>query len=179
MAALQRALRLAAAAASGPPLGPEESRWVASGCSSASITPGRKPRVRPLMAPLPCLPLWPELDKAVLRSLLRAATRPAMPPRDRSAGNFTQGKGRVERPASLAGATPTTLGAANGSVPFPMPPLTKAYQGLQHSGKTWPPFRAARVWRKLQAGAWRRDPAFPCAIAGRCRPKATALPQAF
>ncbi|MFN9629059.1 MAG: GH116 family glycosyl hydrolase [Cyanobacteriota bacterium] len=58
------------------------------------------------------LQLWPELDKAVLRSFARAI--PAADPTLRPIGwYFTQGKGRVEAPRKLAGATPHDLGAPN------------------------------------------------------------------
>ncbi|MEB3317132.1 MAG: GH116 family glycosyl-hydrolase, partial [Cyanobacteriota bacterium] len=58
------------------------------------------------------LQLWPELDKAVLRSFARAI--PAADPTPRPIGwYFTQGKGRVEAPRKLAGATPHDLGAPN------------------------------------------------------------------
>ncbi|MFN9546930.1 MAG: GH116 family glycosyl hydrolase [Cyanobacteriota bacterium] len=58
------------------------------------------------------LQLWPELDKAVLRSFARAI--PTADPTLRPIGwYFTQGKGRVEAPRKLAGATPHDLGAPN------------------------------------------------------------------
>ena len=58
------------------------------------------------------LQLWPELDKAVLRSFARAIS--ASDPTLRPIGwYFTQGKGRVEAPRKLAGATPHDLGAPN------------------------------------------------------------------
>jgi non-lysosomal glucosylceramidase len=58
------------------------------------------------------LQLWPELDKAVLRSFARAI--PAADPTPRPIGwYFTQGKGRVEAARKLAGATPHDLGAPN------------------------------------------------------------------
>lgn len=58
------------------------------------------------------LQLWPELDKSVLRSFARAI--PAADPTPRPIGwYFTQGKGRVEAPRKLAGATPHDLGAPN------------------------------------------------------------------
>ncbi|KEF42928.1 MAG: hypothetical protein ER33_03415 [Cyanobium sp. CACIAM 14] len=58
------------------------------------------------------LQLWPELDKAVLRSFARAI--PAADPTPRPIGwYFTQGRGRVEAPRKLAGATPHDLGAPN------------------------------------------------------------------
>ena len=58
------------------------------------------------------LQLWPELDKAVLRSFARAISvgddtlRPI-------GWYFTQGRGRVEAPRKVAGATPHDLGAPN------------------------------------------------------------------
>ncbi len=56
--------------------------------------------------------LWPELDKAVLRSFARAI--PAADPTPRPIGwYFTQGRGRVEAPRKVAGATPHDLGAPN------------------------------------------------------------------
>ena len=58
------------------------------------------------------LQLWPELDKAVLRSFARAI--PASDATPRPIGwYFTQGKGRVEAARKLAGATPHDLGAPN------------------------------------------------------------------
>ncbi|MFQ6538288.1 MULTISPECIES: GH116 family glycosyl hydrolase [Aphanothece] len=58
------------------------------------------------------LQLWPELDKAVLRSFARAI--PAADPTPRPIGwYFTQGRGRVEAPRKVAGATPHDLGAPN------------------------------------------------------------------
>ena len=58
------------------------------------------------------LQLWPELDKSVLRSFARAI--PAADATARPIGwYFTQGKGRVEAPRKLAGATPHDLGAPN------------------------------------------------------------------
>ena len=58
------------------------------------------------------LQLWPELDKAVLRSFARAI--PASDPTPRPIGwYFTQGRGRVVAPRKLAGATPHDLGAPN------------------------------------------------------------------
>ncbi|MCP9833711.1 MULTISPECIES: GH116 family glycosyl hydrolase [unclassified Cyanobium] len=58
------------------------------------------------------LQLWPELDKAVLRSFARAI--PAADPTLRPIGwYFTQGRGRVEAARKLAGATPHDLGAPN------------------------------------------------------------------
>ncbi|MFM7551214.1 MAG: GH116 family glycosyl-hydrolase, partial [Cyanobacteriota bacterium] len=58
------------------------------------------------------LQLWPELDKAVLRSFARAI--PAADPTPRPIGwYFTQGRGRVEAARKIAGATPHDLGAPN------------------------------------------------------------------
>jgi non-lysosomal glucosylceramidase len=58
------------------------------------------------------LQLWPELDKAVLRDFARAI--PAADATPRPIGwYFTQGRGRVEAPRKLAGATPHDLGAPN------------------------------------------------------------------
>ncbi len=58
------------------------------------------------------LQLWPELDKAVLRSFARAI--PAGDPTPRPIGwYFTQGRGRVEAPRKVSGATPHDLGAPN------------------------------------------------------------------
>jgi non-lysosomal glucosylceramidase len=58
------------------------------------------------------LQLWPELDKAVLRDFARAI--PAADPTPRPIGwYYTQGRGRVEAPRKLAGATPHDLGAPN------------------------------------------------------------------
>jgi len=58
------------------------------------------------------LQLWPELDKAVLRSFARAI--PAADPTPRPIGwYFTQGRGRVEAARKVGGATPHDLGAPN------------------------------------------------------------------
>ncbi|MCP9826339.1 GH116 family glycosyl hydrolase, partial [Synechococcus sp. EJ6-Ellesmere] len=58
------------------------------------------------------LQLWPELDKAVLRSFARAI--PAADATPRPIGwYFTQGRGRVEAARKVAGATPHDLGAPN------------------------------------------------------------------
>ena len=58
------------------------------------------------------LQLWPELDKAVLRDFARAI--PAADPTPRPIGwYFTQGRGRVEAPRKVSGATPHDLGAPN------------------------------------------------------------------
>ena len=58
------------------------------------------------------LQLWPELDKAVLRSFARAI--PAADATPRPIGwYFTQGKGRVEAARKVKGATPHDLGAPN------------------------------------------------------------------
>ena len=58
------------------------------------------------------LQLWPELDKAVLRSFARAI--PAADATQRPIGwYFTQGKGRVEADRKVKGATPHDLGAPN------------------------------------------------------------------
>ena len=58
------------------------------------------------------LQLWPELDKAVLRSFARAI--PAADDTQRPIGwYFTQGKGRVEADRKVKGATPHDLGAPN------------------------------------------------------------------
>ncbi|MCP9808032.1 bile acid beta-glucosidase [Cyanobium sp. HWJ4-Hawea] len=71
------------------------------------------------------LQLWPELDKAVLRSFARAI--PAADATPRPIGwYFTQGKGRVEAARKVAGATPHDLGAPN-ELPFEATNYT-AYQ---------------------------------------------------
>jgi len=58
------------------------------------------------------LQLWPELDKAVLRSFARAI--PASDATQRPIGwYFTQGRGRVEADRKVRGATPHDLGAPN------------------------------------------------------------------
>jgi non-lysosomal glucosylceramidase len=65
-----------------------------------------------LYGSLALLQLWPELDKAVLRSFARAI--PAADATPRPIGwYFTQGKGRVEAARKLKGATPHDLGAPN------------------------------------------------------------------
>ena len=65
-----------------------------------------------LYGSLALLQLWPELDKAVLRSFARAI--PAADATLRPIGwYFTQGKGRVEAARKVAGATPHDLGAPN------------------------------------------------------------------
>ncbi len=58
------------------------------------------------------LQLWPELEKAVLRSFARAI--PAADATPRPIGwYFTQGRGRVEAARKVGGATPHDLGAPN------------------------------------------------------------------
>ncbi|MFM8526279.1 MAG: GH116 family glycosyl hydrolase [Cyanobacteriota bacterium] len=65
-----------------------------------------------LYGSLALLQLWPELDKAVLRSFARAI--PASDPTPRPIGwYFTQGRGRVEAERKVEGATPHDLGAPN------------------------------------------------------------------
>ena len=65
-----------------------------------------------LYGSLALLQLWPELDKAVLRSFARAI--PAADATPRPIGwYFTQGKGRVEAARKVKGATPHDLGAPN------------------------------------------------------------------
>jgi non-lysosomal glucosylceramidase len=65
-----------------------------------------------LYGSLALLQLWPELDKAVLLDFARAI--PAADATLRPIGwYYTQGKGRVEAPRKLAGATPHDLGAPN------------------------------------------------------------------
>ena len=67
-----------------------------------------------LYGSLGLLQLWPELDKAVLRSFARAI--PAADASQRPIGwYFTQGKGRVEADRKVKGATPHDLGAPNES----------------------------------------------------------------
>jgi non-lysosomal glucosylceramidase len=65
-----------------------------------------------LYGSLALLQLWPELDKAVLRSFARAI--PAADATPRPIGwYFTQGKGRVEAARKVKSATPHDLGAPN------------------------------------------------------------------
>ncbi|WP_413439908.1 GH116 family glycosyl hydrolase [Synechococcus sp. MIT S1220] len=78
-----------------------------------------------LYGSLALLQLWPELDKAVLRSFARAI--PASDDTQRPIGwYFTQGKGRVEADRKVRGATPHDLGAPN-EMPFDATNYT-AYQ---------------------------------------------------
>ena len=78
-----------------------------------------------LYGSLALLQLWPELDKAVLRSFARAI--PAADATPRPIGwYFTQGRGRVEAARKTAAATPHDLGAPNES-PFDATNYT-AYQ---------------------------------------------------
>ncbi|BEV35711.1 GH116 family glycosyl hydrolase [Synechococcus sp. M16CYN] len=78
-----------------------------------------------LYGSLALLQLWPELDKAVLRSFSRAI--PAKDSTQRPIGwYFTRGKGRVEADRKLEGATPHDLGAPN-EMPFDATNYT-AYQ---------------------------------------------------
>ena len=78
-----------------------------------------------LYGSLGLLQLWPELDKAVLRSFARAI--PAADATQRPIGwYFTQGRGRVEADRKVEGATPHDLGAPN-EVPFDATNYT-AYQ---------------------------------------------------
>lgn len=86
------------------------------------------------------LQLWPELDKAVLRSFARAI--PAADATPRPIGwYFTQGRGRVEAARKLAGATPTTWAppTSGPSMPPTTPPIKTAT-----SGRTWPPTSCCR-----------------------------------
>ena len=78
-----------------------------------------------LYGSLALVQLWPELDKAVLRSFARAI--PAKDANQRPIGwYFTQGRGRVEADRKVQGATPHDLGAPNES-PFDATNYT-AYQ---------------------------------------------------
>ena len=78
-----------------------------------------------LYGSLALVQLWPELDKAVLRSFARAI--PAMDASQRPIGwYFTQGRGRVEADRKVEGATPHDLGAPN-EAPFDATNYT-AYQ---------------------------------------------------
>ncbi|MFN9991043.1 MAG: GH116 family glycosyl hydrolase [Cyanobacteriota bacterium] len=92
------------------------------------------------------LQLWPELDKAVLRSFARAI--PAADATPRPIGwYFTQGRGRVEAPRKVAGATPHDLGAPN-ERPFDATNYT-AYQDCN----LWKDLASdfvLQVWRTFQ-----------------------------
>jgi non-lysosomal glucosylceramidase len=99
-----------------------------------------------LYGSLALLQLWPELDKAVLRSFARAI--PAADATPRPIGwYFTQGKGRVEAARKLAGATPHDLGAPN-ERPFDATNYT-AYQDCN----LWKDLASdfvLQVWRTFQ-----------------------------
>jgi non-lysosomal glucosylceramidase len=102
------------------------------------------------------LQLWPELDKAVLRSFARAI--PAADPTPRPIGwYFTQGKGRVEAPRKVAGATPHDLGAPN-ERPFDATNYT-AYQDCN----LWKDLASdfvLQVWRTFQLAPTGEDITF-------------------
>ncbi|MFN6132979.1 MAG: GH116 family glycosyl hydrolase [Synechococcaceae cyanobacterium] len=102
------------------------------------------------------LQLWPELDKAVLRSFARAS--PAADPTPRPIGwYFTQGKGRVEAARKLAGATPHDLGAPN-ERPFEATNYT-AYQDCN----LWKDLASdfvLQVWRTYQLAPSGQDMTF-------------------
>ena len=92
------------------------------------------------------LQLWPELDKAVLRDFARAI--PAADPTLRPIGwYFTQGRGRVEAPRKLAGATPHDLGAPN-ERPFDATNYT-AYQDCNRWKDLASDF-VLQVWRSFR-----------------------------
>ena len=99
------------------------------------------------------LQLWPELDKAVLRCFARAI--PAADPTPRPIGwYFTQGRGRVEAPRKLAGATPHDLGAPN-ERPFDATNYT-AYQDCN----LWKDLASdfvLQVWRTYRLAPTGRD----------------------
>ncbi|MEB3335410.1 MAG: GH116 family glycosyl hydrolase [Cyanobacteriota bacterium] len=102
------------------------------------------------------LQLWPELDKAVLRSFARAI--PAADPTPRPIGwYFTQGRGRVEAPRKGAGATPPDLGAPN-ERPFDATNYT-AYQDCN----LWKDLASdfvLQVWRTFRLAPTGEDLAF-------------------
>ena len=99
-----------------------------------------------LYGSLALLQLWPELDKAVLRSFSRAI--PAHDATQRPIGwYFTQGRGRVEADRKVAGATPHDLGAPN-ELPFDATNYT-AYQDCN----LWKDLASdfvLQVWRTFQ-----------------------------
>jgi non-lysosomal glucosylceramidase len=115
------------------------------------------------------LQLWPELDKAVLRSFARAIS--AADPTLRPIGwYFTQGKGRVEAPRKLAGATPHDLGAPN-ERPFDATNYT-AYQDCN----LWKDLASdfvLQVWRTFRLAPTGEDLTFlaqcwPAAVEALC-----------
>ncbi len=102
------------------------------------------------------LQLWPELDKAVLRSFARAI--PAADATPRPIGwYFTQGRGRVEAARKVAGATPHDLGAPN-ERPFDATNYT-AYQDCN----LWKDLASdfvLQVWRTFRLAPSGRDIGF-------------------
>jgi non-lysosomal glucosylceramidase len=113
------------------------------------------------------LQLWPELDKAVLRSFARAI--PAADATPRPIGwYFTQGKGRVEAARKLAGATPTIWAPRmRGRSRPPTTPLTR----IATSGKTSPATMCCRCGAPSSWPPMAKTCAFwPSAGPRPCRP---------
>ena len=108
------------------------------------------------------LQLWPELDKAVLRSFSRAI--PASDANQRPIGwYFTQGRGRVEADRKVIGATPHDLGAPN-EEPFDATNYT-AYQDCN----LWKDLASdfvLQVWRTFRLSPTGEDLSF----LGECWP---------
>ena len=102
------------------------------------------------------LQLWPELDKAVIRSFARAI--PAADATQRPIGwYFTQGRGRVEADRKVKGATPHDLGAPN-EVPFDATNYT-AYQDC-NLWKDLASDYVLQVWRTFKLAPTGEDLSF-------------------
>ena len=100
--------------------------------------------------------LWPELDKAVIRSFARAI--PAADATQRPIGwYFTQGRGRVEADRKVKGATPHDLGAPN-EVPFDATNYT-AYQDC-NLWKDLASDYVLQVWRTFKLAPTGEDLSF-------------------
>ena len=109
-----------------------------------------------LYGSLALLQLWPELDKAVLRSFARAI--PAADASQRPIGwYFTQGRGRVEADRKVAGATPHDLGAPN-ERPFDATNYT-AYQDC-NLWKDLASDYVLQVWRTFRLSPTGEDVSF-------------------
>ena len=109
-----------------------------------------------LYGSLGLLQLWPELDKAVLRSFARAI--PAADASQRPIGwYFTQGKGRVEADRKVKGATPHDLGAPN-EIPWDATNYT-AYQDCNLWKDLGSDF-VLQVWRTFKLAPTGEDISF-------------------
>ena len=120
-----------------------------------------------LYGSLALLQLWPELDKAVLRSFARAI--PAADASQRPIGwYFTQGRGRVEADRKVAGATPHDLGAPN-ERPFDATNYT-AYQDC-NLWKDLASDYVLQVWRTFRLAPTGEDLSFLASVASAVQPR--------